>query len=63
VRGGDRSRLGELTSGNFSPVLERGIAMALLAPEVKLGDRVEVDLRGRGASAEVVKMPFVGGKD
>ena len=63
VRDDRGSRLGELTSGNFSPVLERGIAMALLAPDVRVGDPVEVDMRGRAAAAQVVKMPFVGGKD
>ena len=63
VRGEEGTRLGELTSGNFSPVLERGIAMAFLAPHVAVGDKVEIDMRGRGTSAQVVKMPFVGGKD
>ena len=63
VRGDDGVRWGELTSGNFSPVLERGIAMAFLDPRARVGDKVEVDMRGRGTPAEVVKMPFVGGRD
>jgi aminomethyltransferase len=51
--------LGEITSGNFSPVLERGIALAFLAPEVAVGDEVVVDVRGRPAHAIVTKLPFV----
>lgn len=51
--------VGTVTSGNFSPVLERGIALALLAPEVVPGDAVSVDVRGRAVAASVVETPFV----
>ena len=51
--------LGEITSGNFSPVLERGIALAFLTPDTKIGDEVVVDVRGRPAAAIVTKLPFV----
>ena len=57
LRGGEK--LGEVTSGNFSPALGRGIAMAFLPPDVEPGAAVEVDLRGRPAPAEVVALPFV----
>jgi aminomethyltransferase len=50
---------GELTSGNFSPVLERGIALGFLPPDVGPGTAVEVDLRGKPSPAEVVKLPFL----
>jgi aminomethyltransferase len=50
---------GEVTSGNFSPVLERGIALAFLPPGVGPGTAVEVDVRGRHLAAEVVDLPFV----
>ena len=63
VRSGEGTRIGELTSGNFSPVLECGIAMAFVDPRVKVGEAVDVDMRGRATAARVVKMPFVGGKD
>jgi glycine cleavage system T protein (aminomethyltransferase) len=56
----DGKPAGEVTSGNFSPVLERGIALAFLPPSVEPGAAVEVDLRGRPAPAEVVKLPFLG---
>jgi aminomethyltransferase len=51
--------VGEVTSGTFSPTLRHGIALALLDRAVKEGDAVEVDVRGRRLSAQVVKPPFV----
>ncbi|HZP27771.1 MAG TPA: glycine cleavage system aminomethyltransferase GcvT [Acidimicrobiia bacterium] len=51
--------VGEVTSGNFSPVLERGIALAFLPPDVADGTAVTVDVRGRPADATVVTTPFV----
>lgn len=54
-------RIGETTSGTFSPTLKVGIALALLdtAAEVKLGSEVVLDVRGRQLRCEVVKPPFV----
>ena len=51
--------LGEITSGTFSPTLSTGIALALLDPGVRPGDRVEVNVRGRALPCEVIKPPFV----
>ncbi len=51
--------VGKTTSGTFSPTLTTGIALALLDPGVRLGDRVEVDVRGRALPCEVIKPPFV----
>ena len=47
---------GEITSGSFSPTLEKSIALA----RVPAGDfdRVQVDIRGKLCSARVVKPPF-----
>jgi aminomethyltransferase len=50
---------GEVTSGNFSPVLGHGIAFALIDAAVEIGDTVTVDLRGTPTSATVVATPFV----
>jgi glycine cleavage system T protein (aminomethyltransferase) len=58
VQMGDE-RAGEVTSGNFSPVLERGIALAFLRPDVEEGTQVVVDIRGRRAAATVTRTPFV----
>jgi aminomethyltransferase len=49
---------GEVTSGNYSPVLERGIALAFLPPATPDGQMVEIDIRGTPVPAEVVRPPF-----
>jgi len=56
----DGSPVGQTTSGNFSPVLEHGIALAFLPPDVEPGVRVEVDTRGTMLAGQVVATPFVG---
>ncbi|GIE96756.1 glycine cleavage system aminomethyltransferase GcvT [Paractinoplanes rishiriensis] len=54
-------RIGETTSGTFSPTRKVGIALALLdtAAGISDGDLVEIDVRGRRIEARVVKPPFV----
>ncbi len=54
----DGAVVGEVTSGNFSPMLETGIALAFLPPEVDEGADVVVDVRGSEVAAQVVKTPF-----
>lgn len=51
--------LGEVTSGTFSPTERVGVALALLDPQVQIGDEVLVDIRGRSTPFTVVKPPFV----
>ena len=53
--------VGETTSGTFSPTLRLGIAMAYLFPRDRFaaGDEVEIDVRGRRGTAEVIRPPFV----
>lgn len=48
---------GEITSGTFSPTLERSIALARVP--VAASDTVQVDIRGKLCKARVVKPPFV----
>jgi len=55
----DGQPVGEVTSGNFSPVLGRGIALAFVPPATEIGDELEVDIRGKTAAARVVDLPFV----
>lgn len=54
-------KIGTIVSGNFSPTLGKGIALAYapsdLVPEV--GRTAEVDARGRTIGADIVKPPFI----
>ena len=52
--------VGTVTSGNFSPALGHGIALAFLDPAVAVGDAVSVDVRGTALDGRVVDLPFVG---
>ncbi|HEX5365326.1 MAG TPA: glycine cleavage system aminomethyltransferase GcvT [Acidimicrobiales bacterium] len=54
----DDGRHGVVTSGNVSPMLQRGVALAFLPPDVVEGDEVVVDIRGSRAPARVVRTPF-----
>ncbi|MFZ4812655.1 MAG: glycine cleavage T C-terminal barrel domain-containing protein, partial [Ilumatobacteraceae bacterium] len=54
---GDR-RVGEVTSGNFSPVLGHGIALAFVEPTITIGDSVLIDVRGTLLEGAVVPTPF-----
>lgn len=53
--------VGVTTSGTFSPTLQAGIALALINTDadVRDGQEVTVDVRGRAATCEVVRPPFV----
>jgi aminomethyltransferase len=55
----DGVAVGEVTSGNFSPVLGQAIALAFLPPETADGAEVTVDVRGHALAATVTKPPFV----
>jgi aminomethyltransferase len=55
----DGGRVGEVTSGTFSPGLRVGIGLALLDSAVNEGDVVVVDVRGRTSEMTVVRPPFV----
>jgi aminomethyltransferase len=48
---------GEITSGTFSPTLQRSIAFARVPRAT--GESVEVEVRGKRLPARVVKLPFV----
>ena len=56
----DGAELGEVTSGNFSPSLGTGIALALgpSATKPEPGQRVFVEARGRRIEGDIVKPPF-----
>ena len=48
---------GEITSGTFSPTMEKSIALARVPRAT--GATVQVDVRGKLLNARVVKAPFV----
>lgn len=50
---------GEITSGSFSPTLERSIALARVPNGVQTGETVQVAIRDKMLAAQVVKYPFV----
>jgi aminomethyltransferase len=56
---GDR-RVGEVTSGTFSPTLRHGIALAYVLPEVAAKDtELQVDVRGKRGGVRVTRPPFL----
>jgi aminomethyltransferase len=58
----DGTQLGAITSGTHSFFLGHPIALALVeGPSFPVGDTLAVDVRGREAPAEVVKLPFYRG--
>ncbi len=51
--------VGQVTSGTFSPTLQKSIAMGYVQPALaQVGTELEVDLRGRPEPATVVPLPF-----
>ena len=52
--------VGQVTSGNFSPTLGTGIALALgpAATRPEPGERVAIEARGRRIAGDIVKPPF-----
>jgi aminomethyltransferase len=58
VYAGDQD-VGRVTSGTYSPTLEKSIAMAYVpAGQAAVGTQVGIDIRGKRERATVVKLPF-----
>lgn len=55
----DDALVGTLTSGNFSPILGHGIALALLDPAIEMGTKVLIDGRSSQLHGTIVPTPFV----
>lgn len=55
----DGQPIGEVTSGTFSPTLDRPIAMAYVPPQfAAAGTELAIDIRGKHEPATVVPLPF-----
>ena len=50
--------VGEITSGSFSPTLDKSIALARVPQGIQIGDIVQVAIRDKMLDAKVVKYPF-----
>ncbi len=50
---------GEVTSGNFSPTLERGIGMGYVSPPAPHDAPIEVEIRGQWVPGARVDPPFI----
>ncbi|MDE3057615.1 MAG: glycine cleavage system aminomethyltransferase GcvT, partial [Bacteroidota bacterium] len=56
----DGETVGTVTSGTFSPSLEKGIAMGYVtAAHAAAGSTVAVDIRGTVTEAKIVAFPFL----
>lgn len=58
VMAGDQ-KIGFVTSGTFSPTLEKAIALAMVEkPHARVGQEVNVEIRQKMQSAQVIQLPF-----
>lgn len=59
IYSGDK-KVGVVTSGNISPMLNKNIGLALLDEGYnKIGTDIEIDIRGKKIKAKTVKTPFL----
>jgi aminomethyltransferase len=55
----DNQKVGRVTSGTFSPTLQKVVAMGYIdAANAAIGTELEVDVRGKTESARIVSLPF-----
>lgn len=53
------TKVGEVTTGTQSPTLGKNLGLALINSEfAKIGDLVDVDIRGKRKKAKIIKTPF-----
>ena len=56
---GSSQPIGEVTSGNLSPLLQKGIGLGYVPPGfAKAGTAIAIDIRGKTVPAVTVKPPF-----
>ena len=55
----DSGQIGEVTSGGYSPTLDRSIGIGYVQTDYSAeGSRFHIDIRGRRVQAEVTSLPF-----
>jgi aminomethyltransferase len=54
----DKKQVGEVTSGSYSPTLEKSIAMAYVIPQAAKETELTIDIRGNLQTARIVELPF-----
>jgi aminomethyltransferase len=51
--------VGKVTSGSPAPYLKKNIGLAFVPPEfAEVGREIQIEIRGRHANAQIVKLPF-----
>lgn len=59
----EEEEIGIITSGSFSPTLEKNIGMALIATDkAEIGNKISVIIRNRPCQAVITKTPFYSNK-
>jgi len=58
----DGQEIGTVTSGGFSPTLDRSIAIGMINEQLSIGQHVEVAIRKNICQAEIVALPFINKK-
>ncbi|GMR03105.1 MAG: glycine cleavage system aminomethyltransferase GcvT [Acidimicrobiia bacterium] len=53
------SGMGTVSSGNFSPTLQRGIGMAYVAPPPDSDESLTIEIRGKQVPGTIVDLPFL----
>lgn len=54
----DGKEIGYITSGSYSPTLDKNLGLAIVPVEVNVDDTITVEIRGKDIEAKVVKTPF-----
>ncbi|KAF3363263.1 hypothetical protein PHSC3_000153 [Chlamydiales bacterium STE3] len=52
-------RIGFITSGSFSPMLNRSLALLISEQYLEYGEKVEVMIRDKSVLDEITKLPFL----
>ncbi len=56
----DGQKVGEVTSGTVSPILEKGIGLGYVdKPHYKIGTEIDIEIRNKKVPARIVKPPIV----